>query len=72
MKMYELMEELEVLAPKHLALSWDNVGLLIGDAAGVVTKSYLSLDVDSRAIAAAKEAGCDLILSHHPFVFSAV
>ena len=65
---HEIESALFVLAPRELAMDWDNVGLLLGDPAAEVTHVLLSLDVTDAAAAEAKEKGCQLIVSHHPLM----
>ena len=56
------------LAPRELAMDWDNVGLLLGDPAAEVTHALLALDVTDAVAAEAKAKGCQLIVSHHPLM----
>lgn len=42
------------LAPRELAMDWDNVGLLLGDPAAEVTYALLALDVTDAVAAEAK------------------
>ena len=56
------------LAPRELAMDWDNVGLLLGDPAAEVTHALLALDVTDAVAAEAKTKGCQLIVSHHPLM----
>ena len=72
MKIYELIKDLETLAPPALALPWDNPGLLVGDGSREVTKVFLALDAGSGAIEKAAENGCDMIITQHPMIFSAI
>lgn len=72
MKMSDLAEELEKLAPPSYAESWDNVGLLVGSMDRNIESVYIALDADSAAVKRAAAEGCDLILTHHPLLFSAV
>ena len=65
---HEIESALLGLAPRELAMDWDNVGLLLGDPAAEVTHVLLSLDVTDAAAAEAKEKGCQLIVSHHPLM----
>ena len=65
---HEIESALLGLAPRELAMDWDNVGLLLGDPAAEVTRVLLSLDVTDAAAAEAKEKGCQLIVSHHPLM----
>lgn len=69
-KVSEIAEKIEELAPKNLAEPWDNVGLMVGDAQQEVSTVYLTLDVTSSAVEAAAKCGAQLIVSHHPLLFS--
>lgn len=68
----ELIKALEKLAPPEYAEGWDNVGLLVGSNTREIKKVYLTLDADGPAVEAAAETGCDMVISHHPLLFSAV
>ena len=68
----EMTEYMETLAPASLAEEWDNVGLLVGDPEKELTRVVVTLDITEEAIAFAKEQGAELILSHHPLIFSPV
>ncbi len=69
MKINEIISVLEKFAPPALAEEWDNVGLMLGDASkeceGVMTALDLTLDVVRQA----EDEGCNLIVTHHPFIF---
>ncbi len=66
----DIMEELERFAPKDLAEPWDNVGLMVGNLNQRVTTVFVCLDVTSDNVQRAIDCGADLILSHHPLLFS--
>jgi len=68
----ELINTLEELAPPSLAMEWDNPGLLVGDADRELKSVYLALDATSDAISGAAENGCDMLITHHPMIFSPV
>ncbi len=68
----ELMNTMETIAPKALAEEWDNVGLLFGDESAVIDTVVVALDVTRDAIRFAKEHGAQVIVSHHPLIFSPV
>ena len=70
MTVREIIKELEILAPPELAMSWDNSGLLAGHPETEVRKVYISLDATGEAVELAAREGCDLILTHHPLIFS--
>ena len=56
------------LAPRDLALEWDNLGLLVGDSGAEVRKVLVSLDVTEAVAAEAVAIGADLIVAHHPLM----
>lgn len=60
---------LEQKAPAHLAEEWDNVGVLV-EAGNEVTGVVTALDATPDAIAFAKQQGADLLVTHHPVIFS--
>lgn len=68
----DIVQELEKLAPPELAEPWDNVGLMVGDMEQPVKNIFVCLDVTSENVEQAAAFGADLILSHHPLIFSPV
>ena len=70
MKLSDLIKELETLAPAEYAMSWDNSGLLVGHADAQIGSIYITLDASGEAVDMAAKEGCDLILAHHPLIFS--
>jgi len=66
---WELSEFLEQFAPRQLAESWDNVGLLIGDPEQPVTRLMTCLTVTPTTVAEAIAERVDLIVTHHPLPF---
>lgn len=67
-KVQQVLEILEQIAPPELACSWDNVGLLV-DAGCPVTSIMAALDITADVVRDAAESGCELIVSHHPVIF---
>jgi dinuclear metal center YbgI/SA1388 family protein len=63
---------LERLAPPVLAESWDNVGLLVGDARAPVSRLETCLTLTEDVAAEAVEFGCELVVAHHPLLFRPV
>lgn len=57
------------LAPLDLAESWDNVGLLVGDAKWRVERIMTCLTITPVSAAEAIQGRADLIVSHHPLPF---
>ena len=66
----DLIEHLQKVAPEDFAQDWDNVGLLVGDRKQEIKKIFIALDADEAAIAQAKAVGAQLLLTHHPLIFS--
>lgn len=72
MKCREIIDVLEQYYPVSAALSWDNVGLLIGSKDKEVQKIFVALDLTDETLDEAVMAGADMIITHHPMLFSAV
>jgi len=68
----EVQAYLETLAPLALAESWDNVGLLLGDAGRTVERIMTCLTLTPETVQEAVEEGADLVVTHHPVLFKAV
>lgn len=62
----EIEQRLFLLAPKSGAMSWDNVGQLLGDPEQEVSRVLVALDVTESVADEALEKGCQLIVAHHP------
>jgi len=72
MKIKSLIKKLEKKFSKNIAESWDNVGLLVGDEDREITKVQISLDATEEVIDHAIEIGANLIITHHPIIFSGI
>ena len=68
----EIMEKLEERWNPSYALEWDNVGLLVGREEKEIKKIFTALDATEETIAQALEFGADLLITHHPMIFSPV
>ena len=62
----DIEQYLYAWAPRELAESWDNVGLLVGDPEAEVHRVLVALDVTPQVVDEAIEKGCQLIAAHHP------
>lgn len=69
-KVRDVSNVIEKLAPVCLAEKWDNVGLMVGDFEKSVSKVFICLDVTSENVNQAIESGADMIVSHHPLIFT--
>ena len=72
MKVSDIELFLNEVFPPENALDYDNVGLIAGDRDKIVTAVLVSLDLTDKAIEAAKEAGANLIVTHHPIIFGGI
>lgn len=70
MKVSDIFSLINGMAPIETALSFDNSGILLGDPDGKVTKAVVTLDATFAAVSYAKEIGAELIITHHPIIFS--
>jgi dinuclear metal center YbgI/SA1388 family protein len=50
--------------------SYDNSGLILGEMGAEVSKALLCLDSTEAVVEEAIAKGCDLIIAHHPIIFS--
>jgi len=66
----KIISFLETKFPKDLAYDWDNVGLQVGDANKQVRKVIVALDATLDVIKIAIDEKVDLIITHHPLIFS--
>ncbi len=53
-------------------MSFDNSGFLVGRGETQVSKVMVALDITEDVVEEAREAGCQLIVSHHPIIFHPV
>ena len=70
MKLRDIIGELKTKYNPRMAEDWDNVGLLIGDENKEIKKILFCLDVTENAIEKAIKNDVNLIISHHPVIFS--
>lgn len=68
----DILNVLEELAPYALSEGWDNVGLLVGDGKAAVSKVLCALDVTEAVADEAVKIGANLIVAHHPVIFTTV
>ena len=68
-KIVDLVQALERIAPARHAASWDNVGLLLGDADRPLASLLLTIDLTRAVVAEAIAAGVDAVVAYHPPIF---
>ena len=66
----DVLAFLETLAPRHMKMDWDNVGLLCGSKKTPVTKILVALDPFETVCQEASQKGAELIVTHHPLIFN--
>lgn len=72
MKVNELTSWLEEHYPADVAEDWDNVGLLVGDDEKEINHVLLALDLTESVLEQALLAGADMLVTHHPMIFSGI
>ncbi len=72
MKLRDIISKLNSFAPFALAYDWDNSGLQIGSPESEIQKAMICLDVTDYAVQRAIDSDCQLIVSHHPLIFSGI
>lgn len=70
MKIKEITTFLEEFAPLEYQESYDNCGLIVGDTKSEVKGALITLDCTEEIIDEAIATGCNLIIAHHPIIFS--
>ena len=70
MKIQVITSFLEFMAPLSLQEHYDNAGLLTGDPNWECTGIITALDATEAVVNEAIEKRCNLIVAHHPIIFS--
>lgn len=68
----QIIDAIEEAAPRSLQEQWDNSGLLCGSPSVPCRGVMLCLDVTPSVVRQAVDAGCNLIVSHHPLIFKGI
>lgn len=66
----DVFDELCRIAPLELQMDFDNAGFQLGHAEREVRRVLLSLDVTDAVAEEAHALGAELIVSHHPLIFT--
>lgn len=69
MKLYDIINHLESIAPLNLQEDYDNSGLIVGDKNKEVNEALICLDCTEDVVDEAIKHKCELIIAHHPIVF---
>ncbi|AIE86960.1 Nif3-like dinuclear metal center hexameric protein [Fimbriimonas ginsengisoli] len=68
----EVLAVIEKIAPKRHALSFDKIGLQVGNIDGEVRRAVVSMDRSLGAVDFAREREAQLLLTHHPLIFNPI
>lgn len=69
MKLAEITNFLETIAPLNYQEDYDNSGLIVGNYADEVHSALIALDCTEQIVDEAIAKNCNLIITHHPIVF---
>ena len=69
-KLQNVIEVIESFAPLAFQEKYDNSGLLVGNKQQEITGILICIDVTLPVIEEAIEQNCNLIVSHHPIIFT--
>lgn len=72
MKIQEVTDYLDSRLLPYYQESWDNAGLQAGDSTQDISGALICLDVTPDVVDEAVARHCNLIVSHHPLLFSGV
>lgn len=67
-----MIKHFENWAPLGVAWDKDNVGLQVGNPDDKITNILLALDLDKKVLQQAIRKRCNLIITHHPFIFNPI
>ena len=70
MKAGDIIKVVDSFAPEGIQEPWDNSGLITGSMEAEVKGLLLSVDITEAVMDEAGERGCNMIITHHPMVFS--
>jgi len=70
MQIKDILAEIELFAPLSYQEQYDNCGVQVGDIFAETTGALLTLDVTEAVIEEAIRKNCNLVIAHHPLIFS--
>jgi dinuclear metal center YbgI/SA1388 family protein len=72
MKIKEIINFLEQIAPSEFQENYDNCGLISGDSNWECSGVLVTLDCTDEVIVEAKAKGCNIVVTHHPIIYRAI
>ena len=70
MKKTDLLKILDKIAPVDLAEDWDNCGMQVDLGKEEINRVLVAMEVTQDVISEAEKQGADMIITHHPLLFS--
>lgn len=70
MQLADIIKAIEAFAPPVYQESYDNAGLITGNPKQVITGALICLDSTEEVIDEAIKENCNLVIAHHPIIFS--
>ncbi len=70
MKVSDLTQAMEAIAPLRYAAAWDNVGLLVGDPAADIDRVLLAIDCTPPVLDEAVRTSSGAVVAYHPPIFN--
>lgn len=68
----DICSSINSVAPYSLACQWDNSGFLVGHEECEIKRVMVALDFTENVLSEAISEGCNLIVTHHPFIFKGI
>jgi dinuclear metal center YbgI/SA1388 family protein len=72
MKLKDLTTYLDSAVPLDFQESYDNSGLQVGSLDREISSAIICLDITEKVIAEAVSHNCDVVVSHHPLIFTGI
>ena len=69
MNKYDIVKKIEAFAPLETQEKWDASGWLVEADGQEIKKVLFALTITPNIVEQAKNAGCDMIVSHHPLFY---
>jgi dinuclear metal center YbgI/SA1388 family protein len=70
MDIQQLVGAIKDFADLDWTEDWDNTGIMLDCGSGDISRIAVTLDIVEETVDRAYAEGCDLIVSHHPLIFS--
>jgi dinuclear metal center YbgI/SA1388 family protein len=72
LRVADITDYLESIAPRRWAFDWDPVGLQLGHASAPADRILVALDVNQNSLALAEERESQLLVIHHPLIWKPI